>query len=176
MPIFKIDIQKLYVGEYWTNRYLVEATDLLDAQDVGSELVTMERAFHRNTILFDKLRVADNVRDTEVFVTIPLQVAGGAGFDGVQLPLFNVVRVDFTVANSRPLRKYYRTGMTSSEIDSTGLRPTYMALVEQALNNSNAVTRMVDPQGNPAVTGVVSPTIGMRQLRRGTRRRQTPIL
>lgn len=176
MPLFKIDIQKFMLGEYWTNRWLVNADDLLDAQDAANDLVTHERFIHSTIIRFDRVRVSDAVQDTDVYVTIPLNVFGNYGFTGENLPLFNVLRADFNVAVGRPCRKYWRVGLSETYVVGSQIAESVITDVNNVIASIVALGRVVDPQGNVVTGGSAFPAVQMRQLRRGSRRRTNPVI
>lgn len=176
MPLFKIDIQKFCLGEYWTNRWLVVAEDLADAQDVANDLVTQERFIHSGIIRFDRVRVSDAVQDTDVYVTIPLNVYGNYPLTGENLPLFNVLRADFNVAVGRPCRKYWRIGLSENYVAGSQIAASVIGDANNVIAAIAALGRVVDPQGNVVTGGSAFPGVQMRQLRRGSRRRTKPVI
>jgi hypothetical protein len=125
------------------------------------------------------------------FTKIRIRPAGVVGVQGtteasgvsgtletqVYLPLFNVMRVDLSPAMGRPSRKFYRIPVPESAQDNgqfvagwtSGINGNF---IPQLL----AVNGLCDESGNDIVTIGMSPTVGMRQLRRGSRRRTQPVL
>lgn len=175
MPIFKVDIEKSLEGEYWTNRYLVLADDLATAVIHAQDIKSVERNIHATEVLFTKYRVSDTSVGTDVYVTFPVNDNGLSSHSSPLLPLFNVLRVDMVVPVGRPSRKYYRGilsegSSTFNTIDSGSLGGYNTALLDLL------DLPICDPQGS-LITGYIAwPSVGMRQLRRGTRRRATPVI
>jgi hypothetical protein len=175
VPIYKVDIEKFYEGEYWTNRYLVDAVDLATAVLRGDALFLKEKGFHLNGVGFTKLRVSDSASNTDVYVTIPLNDFGVGGPMDNPMPLFNCLRVDFPTGVGRPSRKYYRGVLTEASVSFNSLLSTAIAFYNSALQDITD-DGLVDPQGQPFTGFIVWPRVQMRQLRRGKRRRTTAIL
>lgn len=175
MAIFKVDIEKQLESEYWTNRYLVIAEDLDEALSIGSTLSAVERTFHDVSVLFTKYRASDTVVGSDVYVTVPLNQAGLRNIGSQLLTLFNTFRLDMTVGVGRPSRKYYRGCLAEGEVVfnslSAGLITEFESLTADLLS-----VALCDPQGTPITGLTVFPRVQMRQLRRGSRRRATPII
>jgi hypothetical protein len=170
-----IDVEKELLGEYWTNRYIVVAPDLAGATAAGLSIATMERAFHKTPVLFTKMRASDGQTGTDIYSVQNLNYFGQQAANGEHLALFNVMRVDFNVSGGgRPSRKYYRCPIGEGEQASgkflieflNGIAPSIQALVD--------FTPYVDVDGQPIVSGSVYPNVGMRQLRRGSKRATPP--
>jgi hypothetical protein len=180
MPLFQLDIEKRQNDEFWTNVYYVNTTDLIQANLLAPTFVQAEQEFHYNTVLFTKSRVRDMSPDTDAFIITPINTFGDLNDPGNQLPLFNVVRVDFPTAGfGRPARKYYRTGAGTLNITTarewTG---AYITLVTDALDGLRATVldNWKDIDGQAILDVSVTPLVGMRQLRRGSKRKVNPIL
>jgi len=93
------------------------------------------------------------------------------------LPLYCVARFDFAVASGRPSRKYMRMPIprewnTNGQFETTTIPQMNAAYSTPLL----AVDGICDNSGQPFLSGGVIATIGMRQLRRGSRKRTTPII
>lgn len=178
MPLYQVDIEKNYLGEYWTNRYLITAEDLVEAEGYGSQIVSFEQIIHADGILFTKMRVSDTFENTDQYVSIALNTFGAYNVnEALLLPLFNVARVDFSPTAGRPSRKYLRGVLTEDDIN-------YNQIVTNRLNSIQtdyvaplmSLVPFVDPQQSVFFRASVSPFVGMRQLRRGSRRRTQPVL
>lgn len=176
MPRFAVDIEKLYQGEYWTNRYFVEATNLIAAQGHGQSIVTVERGLHKAVVEFTKFRTSDVVPNTDIYVTTPINLAGTVAVNGELLPLFNVLRVDFGVLGAgRPSRKFYRLPVGEGEqSDGRFLLDTLSSIV--GLLAPLLSIPITDPQGQLWNSAAPARAVGMRQLRRGAKRRLLPII
>lgn len=179
MPLFRADIQKHISSEYWTNRYFVQAADLGAAIAAALDIVAAERAIHSELVLFDKLRVDDNTEDTDVYSS---QTLAGTGVVfsatmGSLLPLFCIVRVDFNVINGRPSRKYLRGCLGEAETEGGLLMTSVQGRVQQQYADVlAALTTYVDIDNQAISNGVVQIPIGMRQLRRGSKRKLLPVI
>lgn len=183
MPIFQVDIEKNYISNYWTNRYLLQAATISDARAAGMQIVDAERTFHKSWITFTKYRTRTVIEGDDAFITTPLNLAGTWDVAGDAWPLFNVVRVDLpTNGLGRPSRKYYRCGLSDGNVNNAGvLAPDTVSLFTltlsdliEVLNSSSSL--WVDPDNQIINSAVVFPQVGMRQLRRGSRRKTQPIL
>lgn len=182
MPVFKVDIEKQLGGEFWTNVYYVQTDTLGDGVTAGEAIVTAERSFHYGLVLFTKMRVSTAVSGDEDYVTVPLTGQGGADAGGAALlPLFNTVNAVLQAVAGRPSRKYYRGCLTVNNINQAGIIESRRAQIEAALDPlasslGTSGAGLVDVDGQDIVSIAVLTPVGMHQLRRGTRRRQTPVL
>lgn len=179
MPLFKVDIEKLLGQEYWTNRYIVNATDLQEGDDIGASIVAAEQEFHLTDVLFTKRRTSTLAPGGE-FTTTNINLPGNRAGSGTFLPLFNTLRVDLSVFGSRPSRKYYRGVLTEGDISGDGVTTNFTPLLTLLLNviadEASTGEGVVDVDGQLITSVGVYPRVQMRQLRRGRRRRTTPVL
>lgn len=175
MPLFKLDVEKLFSTEYWTNRYFLHAADLADAASMAPTIVNGERNFHLTSVTFTKWRVSDPFDEGTSFITTPINLAGLRTGSGDVLALFNTVRVDFPAGFGRPSRKYYRGVLTEADIVGATLAAGVKTLVTTN-TGASFVLHLVDPQDTNLSPGVVSNFVQMRQLRRGRRKRTTPVI
>lgn len=177
MALFNLDIEKELDGEFWTNRYILEAGSLGQASADGQNIVNFERAITSSQVTFTRYRVSDQVPLTDVFQIVALGVLGLRVLTGPLLPLFNVVRVDFTAELGRPSRKYLRGVLGEDDIVFNSIaQPTQVLVFDLYALPLFQSTVFVDVDGQALVGASVIPNVAMRQLRRGSRRRQTPVL
>lgn len=177
MPRFQVDIEKSALGERWTNRYFVEAADLTAANAMGSALVTVEKSFHRAWVAFNTLRVRTAVQGDDLYTITPLTGTGAvAGTTAASLPLFNVLRIDLGAAAGRPSRKYYRGVLQVEDQAAGALDPAAYLNAVQGLETILEGGNLVDVDGQVLLTVAPHQRVGMRQLRRGSRRKTEPIL
>lgn len=177
--MIKLDIEKQLLGEYWTNRYFLDFTDPAAALIAGANIAGYEQAIHMENVLFTKYVVSDVDPSTDNYYSVPLNVYGDRSYGGTVnfLPLFNVARVDFAAGAGRPSRKYLRLPLTEGDTETGALSSALIALINtEYVAPLVALATFVDVDGTAIEGGTVFPQIGMRQLRRGTRRRTTPIL
>lgn len=178
MPLWQVDIEKVLLGEYWTNRYIVEAADLAAAAIVGDNIVEIEQSVHYNIVTFTKVRTSDRVPLTDVYAIRSINQPGILAGLTDYLPLFNVVRVDFTtIGGGRPSRKYLKMPVPESAQSNGVLAPAFVTQVQADYADLMAdLEGYVDVDGQLFSSGSVSPFVGMRQLRRGSKRRAVPVI
>lgn len=184
MALFKVDTQKTYGGEFWTNRYIISAGSIENAQEGGLIIIEAERTWHRTFVHFDKLRVSSFTPGDDAFIVTPYDADGEVTpSSGGVLPLWNVLRADLAVEGfGRPSRKFFRCGLMAGDITldftATGdiLSAVVPGITEMIAELQTNVSPLVDVDGQP-ITGAVSfGLVAMRQLRRGSRRRTEPVL
>lgn len=176
MPVTnRIMVEKLYQGEYWTNVYYADATSV-SATTTALAIVAAERAILGSGILVTKYRIDDNTENTDEYVTGVVNQFGQRDFSASQLiPLFNVVRVDFEAGSGRPSRKYIRGALVESYINFNTIESAQVSYIQTNYADVlAALAGYVDIDGQALVAGVVHPFVGMRQLRRGSKKPVTP--
>lgn len=175
LPSSRVTIEKMYQGEYWTNVYFL-SSGIADALTSANALVAAERAITLSGVLFTKLRVDDNTEDTDIFYTAPINLFGQNTTAGAQyLSLFNVLRVDFAAGAGRPSRKYLRGTLWEAAVNFNTIDP--LIVTDWQTNYANVVAGLadyVDVDGDPITSGLVYPFVGMRQLRRASKKKTTP--
>lgn len=177
MPLFSVDIEKEYQGEYWTNRYIVQAADLNTANGDGGGIVALERTIHLTDVLFTRWRTSDLDPATDLYIINQINAQGLRTHATDILPLFNVARVDFSTGQGRPSRKYLRGVLVEADITfNTILAGTVTDLTTSYATPMKNTGYYVDVDGQVFTAVSVYPLVAMRQLRRGSKRRVTPIL
>lgn len=179
MAIFKIDIEKQLGAEFWTNVYYVNTTDIVLANTNAGVFADAERQFHRENVIITKYRTSDMTINNDQFISTPYNQAGLLGGTDETLPLFNVIRVDLGVVGfGRPSRKFYRLPLgeqsQANGILSTQIKDIVKTELEGVLFNVGGTWS--DESGNQIETINIYPFVGMRQLRRGSKRRSSPII
>lgn len=177
MPLFQVDIQKELGGEFWTNRYTVNATDMNVAIDIGGEITALERAVHLAAVTFERYRVSVPGEENDMYSITLVEQPGLITVTAAILPLFCAVRVDFGTQFGRPGRKYLRGCLDEAQVVGsvleTATRGAVGTLYADELIGAGYVT---SPSGALFLSASVKSPIAMRQLRRGSRRRTEPIL
>ena len=163
-------------GEYWTNVYhiLGSPDDLASGVNTAMLLVQAERAFHTTSVLFTKLRVDDGVPGTFIHTSMAVNQYGQRSVNGELMPLFVVLRVDLNAGSApRPARKYYRGVLT--EDDVSGMRIVNVSLLTSVVTALDDVLVQygLHPGDFEISSSNTSPTVGMRQLRRGSKKKNT---
>lgn len=175
--MWRATIEKYYAlaGEYWTNVYMLDVANGNDAQAAADALVTAERQFHLTSVLFTKARVDDNTPNTDVYDTWSINQYGTLDQTADPMPLFVALRVDLnTAGGGRPSRKYYRGVLTEAHITTMQVAQNIRDLVKNTLNPVIAGSAYVDVDGQKLINAEPSPIVGMRQLRRGSKKKNTP--
>ena len=173
MPVFQIDIEKRLNGEFWTNRYFTEADNLPVAVGSMDVFVAAEREFHGNAVEFTKARASSVQLGDTLFFTQVLGLFGQVPLDDY-LPLWNVIRVNFSILGKRPHYKLYRGCLSESNTLSGLIQPAALETVQAALEALELIN--TSGTGTALGTGVPESRIRMRQLRRGGKRKKTPVL
>lgn len=178
MAIWNVDVQKRLGSEFWTNRYIVRGTNIASAIITANAISEVERIAHSNLVTFVNHRVSDAGVSEEYAIT-PLNVAGLRGETNL-LPLFNTLRVDIAAATGRPSRKFYRGVLGEVDINGEAVlgNTAFTDLVNGLVNLFSEIEGedgLIDPQGTLFTGATLHPFVQMRQLRRGTRRRSTPV-
>jgi hypothetical protein len=177
MAIWRITIEKYLAmaGEYWTNVYHADVAGGTEAQNVANLLVTMEQQFHSTAVLFTKARVDDNTPNTDVYDTFAINQFGLGNASADLMPLFVVMRVDInTVGAGRPSRKYYRGGLNESQVNGMTIAQAVVDYYRTTMEPVMLGNGLVDVDGQAFSSVEPSPITGMRQLRRGSKKKATP--
>jgi hypothetical protein len=175
IPATRLTIEKMYQNEYWTNVYYL-STELGSSASAANAIVAAERYATLTPVLFTKYRLDDNTEDTDVYGTVPLNLFGlNTLGSGQMLALFNVLRVDFAAGVGRPSRKYYRGMLQEAVVNFNAIDSAVVADFQTNVAGViAAVSAYVDVDGDDITNGTVYPFVGMRQLRRGSKKTVTP--
>jgi len=183
MPVFQIDVEKSFGSAFWTNRYFVTAASIENAHEGAAIILDREVQFHREDIVFTKYRTRTVTEGDDVFIITPVSVSGAQAPSGPYLPLFNVARVDISVAGfGRPSRKFYRIGLCAGDVIpgfgfDVSLRNLVASEMAQMITETNAnASFLCDADVDLWDTPTVFTPIAMRQLRRGSKRSTEPVL
>lgn len=178
MALFKVDIEKTYGPEFWTNVYYVDAADIATAATHMVDLGGAEVRVHSADVTIEKGRVTPVPNPGNAFITHEFHESGTYTNSAPLMPLFNTVRVDMNVATGRPSRKFLRGILHMDALDSEGfITATYQSMIEdQYITTLEGYSWLVDESGNEIVGFTLQGKPSDRQLRRGSKRRTTPIL
>jgi hypothetical protein len=176
LAIYEIAIEKALNSEYWINVYHCDATDLQAARAIALNVIAAERTIHMDVVAFTKFRVKNISALGQAGTVYPIGQSGQVQTT-VYMPLFVVARFDLTLPSGRPDRKYIRAPVATTVINNG-------QFTQSALNfyNGNystallAITGLTDRSGASYTAVAVNPVVGMRQLRRGSRKRTTPVI
>lgn len=177
MPVFRLVIEKYHQtsAEYWVNRYFINAASMADATLASNGVVDAEKALYTSDVMITKSHIDDNVPNTINFETTIRNITGTRpSVAGDRMPLFNVARVDFSVAGGgRPSRKYLRSVLYELDASFTSIVAGVVTML-QTYADSVAASGVCDPQGQDFISGSPWKAPAMRQLRRGSKKKIVP--
>ncbi len=178
MPVYQVDIEKRIGQESWTNVWHINVADVAAAQSVAAMLVAQERDLHRTTVTFVGYRIRRTLPTPAPSLKFTSTGTGNVAPPSAPLPLFVVVRYDLPVADgTRPLRKYLRMPVGAIDINFDVFTAAFVNDMNTRMQGLRAaVPSLCDPQGTLVTGSAASPIVGMRQLRRGSKRRLQPVL
>lgn len=176
MALYQLEIEKVYNGEFWVNRYMLDVADLAAAASPSNAIMAAERAVTDDRITFTKYNVRTATVGDDVYATVPVNLPGLSANAGADLmPLFAVVRVDFAAAVGRPSRKYLRGCLKENHTDGFTILSNVVTFFQSNYATVVAgVAAFCDVDGDDITSGAVSPRVGMRQLRRGSKKKNIP--
>lgn len=176
MAIWQCTIEKSLGGEYWCNVYHVNAVSLQEAYDAGAAIVVLEKAISSQAVSFTKMRLRQTITPQAQGTVFPLGVTGDKP-PYSYMPLFVVARVDIALEQGRPDRKYLKPPLGVGGISNGQLTTDTLNVFQNGYATPiTDVPGICDSIGNPWISAKVNPVVGMRQLRRGSRKRTTPII
>ena len=164
----------------WSNRYIVSAEDLQAARNAAISITAAEVLLHNQATVLTYARVSTLIPGDGSYVTVPTNAGGQRPNPTDNLPLWNTLRVDITVAGGgRPSRKYYRPPLGESDVNNYQIEPTIASLFTTTLNDligdlETNGTPLVDPDGQEWLNATTITRVQMRQLHRRRRRRPAP--
>lgn len=176
--VYQIDTQKSMGGEYWTNRYHCVAGSLDDALQIGLELSAKEAAQSLSQVSFVSVRASTPQKGDDVYLVEQVNYNGGITAGGTSMPLFVVARLTFTKGPGRPDVKYFK-GMlnTDATADAFTLKGNVVTGLQDGIAAALLATEgLSSADGDPYTNIKVDKRIGMRQLRRGSKKRDEPVI
>lgn len=187
MPLFLVQTRKALntggIAAKWSNRYFGEVSDASAALALGLNIWQYcERTFHSDlafcySIYVNQMGDAPNTPGIEQAVPEGIQRGGivrGPGRIAEILPLWNVVRVDFPVAASRPSRKFYRVPLEETHITSAQLTPEMLTLFNTGLAALDGLGELRDVDGQVWVGAGIVRGLTSRRLGRDAARSVPP--
>lgn len=175
LQIYQIDIEKGNETERWTNVYHVQTSSFINAHTSGDLIVAQEKRLHTQHIQFLQMRIRPYPSAGQQGTVYQLSGVGDRSA-GEFIPLFNVGRVTFTVEQGRPSRKYYRLPVGEGEQQYGTFLTSFVTTINAILVDFLNIAGLCDESGNEFLAVTLVPTVGMRQLRRGSKRRASPVL
>lgn len=175
MPRYLVQTRKAtqeFGGRKWSNRYFLLADTMNEALDAAQTIwQTGERIFHYTDVYCYEV-YANLVGDTPFTPgqTKPIDGSIASGVrtiagNGEILPTFVVARVDFTVAGSRPSRKFYRPHLREGDVTGDQLTGGILTAITTGINAISSGF-IIDEDGdqwspqNGVIKGVTSRRLG----------------
>jgi hypothetical protein len=176
MAVWQVDIQKQLGTEYWTNVYHVNVPSQAAAVTEAQTIIYAERQLSMDNVTFVNYRVRPFPAGGTPGTVYPIGQAGlSASAD--YLPLWNTVNVIFTVGQGRPSRKYLKLPIPEVAQSNGIISSTYLASWGTAYSAAlEGMANLCDSQGNPFLDVGILVNVGMRQLRRGSKRKLLPVI
>lgn len=169
---FQCEIEKFFNGEYWVNRYFLEAADLAAAATITNSIIAAERAVTLTPVQFTKATTRTTVQGDYNFITTIINGTGQRAASTDMVALYMTVRVDFQAAAGRPSRKYLRGVLQESDVSWNEITTALQSTVNTSYANVLAgLTGYVDGQGTELIAGGAQLKHSNRQLRRGSKKR-----
>lgn len=160
-------IRKTDTYEEWVNRYVVRAADILSAISIAQQIVTAERAVHKDYVRFLDITLEPVILGTGGGTVVALSGVGGVASTGERMPLFVCVRVWFRPQTGKPSQKYLRLPLQEGEVANDVVASGVITLLTNSyITPLMGLTGLVDPQGQTFQTAGVKPSVQERQLRR----------
>ena len=175
--VYQIDIQTNLYGVYITNVYHVLAGDLQAAGEMGVQIAQIQANLIKPSVFINRVRASVPGSANDQFYSILTTIPGTRAGGGDVLPEFCRYRVDFNVGYRRPLRKFL---LWPEEAETTG-GGFYQAAVDFVNTQyiqpllTTAGIQLCGPTGLPVLGAALNARVGMRQLRRASKRK-TPII
>lgn len=171
--VYEVTIKKSLNSEEWANVYYVRANNLAEAGDHAVDIIeTIERPRHMDFVTFESYRVRP-VGTSDQGTTIPIGL-NGLTAGGAFLPLFAVLRVDLATSLGRPSRKFYRLPINESWQNNGQLVEEFflqMNVFFAGAINPTATPWLCDVDGQEIIAARPYRNVGMRQLKRGSKRK-----
>lgn len=128
MPVYKCSLRKAFGTPFfqkWSNTYYIDAGSITEAGDTAIDLwMNAERPMHTQGVYCYEVylnNMSDPPNSPGNVFPIGASVQRGVfpGYNaGATFPLWNCLRVDFSVLGSRPSRKFYRLGLVPANYDN----------------------------------------------------------
>jgi hypothetical protein len=177
-PIWRIQVQKQFLNQNWSNDYLTSAITIEDATDVANAVIAFERAIHAVSVEFLYVRISSVTVGDRYHRDITLNEPGLRDTGGSDaLPLFNTIRVDFGTSFYDPGRKYYRSPVVESDQSGGSLLPGTISFINGAIAAhlpTDVLNEIVTPKGHQVTDASCYQYVQMRQQHRRRKKKVTP--
>lgn len=175
MPLYVVQTRKATTQDQrfkWSNQYFMDAPTVSQALVQGLDMwLNFERIFHDTDVYC--YEVYCNLQgDAPGSIGYVSQVAPGsqrgewaATGRGETMPLFNVIRCDYPVVNSRPSRKFWRPLLRVGDFDNGQITAAVTSRIAGAGAHVPTVDFLRDPDnqfwtGEQIIRGITSRRLG----------------
>jgi hypothetical protein len=176
MGVFQVDIQTDYYGEFISNRYFVDEPGLAEAAAIGVAIANLHAKLLPPSVKIDAIRASTPAPADNQFFTSPVNIPGTRAATSQTMPEFCRYRVDFQIGYRRPLRKFLLVPFEEDSEGSSFTGGAVARVINDYINPLIALASVCSAEGLPVINGSLNARIGMRQLRRGSKRRLQPII
>lgn len=176
MAVFQVDVQTRAGAIYISNMYHVVAASLEAAREQALSIIDIQRATLPTFWSITAFRVATPAEYDNQFVSEPVSIPGTRTI-GQAMPPFVRFRVDFRQGFRRPCRKFL-IGVAESDSDGDTFTQAAIDFIRDSyINPILDVPDLVlcGPDGSLILGGDLSKNVGMRQLRRASKRKKPVI-
>lgn len=178
MPVYQVDVQMNAGGIYVTNVWHVLAGSISEANEMGNNIAVVSAALIPPTMSVNHYRVSTPAEGDGVYYSNPVNIPGQRTTGGEPLPLFNRFRIDFGVGPRRPLRKFMllvtETDVTAGQLNSAAITFVETNFITPLLESGDEIA-LCAPDGTHVIGASTAQQVGMRQLRRASKRK-TPVI
>lgn len=172
MPIFQGDVQTKMGPVYVSNIYHLSTTTITAAHALVKEIAQVQAATFPAFWSIDSVRTSTPAPDDGVFISETVSYPGTRTPTGQQLPFFNRFRVEFACNVGRPGVKFL-VGPAEGDVNGSDFENATIAEFAEiyvgALFEIEGLT-LCKPDGTTFQSGALQRAVGMRQLRRGSKR------
>lgn len=175
MAVYNVLVQVLVGTTYISNRYLVNCTTFTEAIAAGDQIAPIHAAGLPETFRVTAVRVSTPAQHDGIFSTKSLNIQGGRGQAGQNLPYFNRFLVSFDPGITYKNRKFYPGVTEGDQIDSGVMPATITSINQLYVDPLLELGVLCNKFGVIYTQGTVEPLVCMRQLRRHKRKKK-PII
>lgn len=174
MAVYKLDIQKVNQGVYWTNVWHVNAASLTEAINVGESLAEIEAALLPEYVSIDKIVATTMPSGAFVSETVAIVGTRTQGSGDEPLPMFNRYQINL-IPDAGYHGKKFLALLREPDQNNGNLTAGAITYITTNVLAPLGELPICSPSGTPYTTVAVGQRVAMRQLRRA-RKRTTPVL
>lgn len=177
MPVFQVDVQTRAGSIYVTNLWHVQAADMGDARDQAVALAHIHAKVLPTFWAIDSVRASTPAEGDNFFATVPLDLPGERTVSSDMLPPFCRYLINFQQGFRRPCRKFI-IGIPEGDTDGDTVKTAAVDFIQTQFITplfASTAINACGPTGILLESGRCSSAVGMRQLRRASKRK-SPVI